>query len=776
MNDELRKQLEFETLLADISARFVRLPGDQVDSQISAAERRICEFLGLDVATLWQVSPDHPGSLRMTHIHRPPDFPALPEVMDAERYCPWGLEVVRRGEHIALSRLSDAPPAAARDLELLRHYGIESILSLPLSAGGRTGFGALNFCVVGVERPWPPALVNRLQLLADVFASALARKLDEQSLGESETRLSLAIEAADAGPWELDVKAARFWLSPKIHELFGLAPATELTVESLLALVHPEDRRHVREAMDRALGSAALSVVEYRIVRPDGEVRWMVSRGRLAPGAPGPRLMGITADISARKAAEERQRLNEQRLAAAVDIAELGFYESGEDLGLSFMDERARALTGMCPGEEAGRRDFWVAHLHPEDQPRVLEISRELREGGKERSATEYRYLHPMRGTIWLSHLSQVLARDATGRATRMAGVLQDITARRQAEEALRKALDEVRQLRDRLQNENVYLRQEMKVCHGHSRIVAASAPMRRVMDQVQQVAATGSTVLLLGETGTGKELLASAIHDLSPRRDRAMVSVNCAAIPAALIESELFGREKGAYTGALSRQVGRFELADGSTLFLDEIGDMPPEVQAKLLRVLQDRRFERLGNPKSIAVDVRIVAATNQDLEKAVRERRFRQDLYYRLNVFPIKVPPLREHREDIPALVAALVGEFAGTMGRQVDTVCQTSIAALARYSWPGNVRELRNVVERAMITATGRTLVLALPEADSAPASGSLTMRDAEANHIRSVLELTGWRVRGKGGAAELLQMKPSTLESRMAKFGIRRPPPA
>lgn len=344
--------------------------------------------------------------------------------------------------------------------------------------------------------------------------------------------------------------------------------------------------------------------------------------------------------------------------------------------------------------------------------------------------------------------------------------------ARTRAEKAIREGADEVRRLRDQLQRENVYLQQEVRAFRGHSRLVGESAALRRVLEQAEQVAATNSSVLLLGETGTGKELMASAIHDLSPRSSRPMVRVSCAAIPGTLIESELFGREKGAFTGALSRQVGRFEVAHGSTLFLDEVGELPLDVQVKLLRVLQEKQIQRLGSSKDTAVDVRIIAATNRDLEKAVREKTFRDDLYYRLNVFPIKMPPLRERPEDIPLLVQSFVSEFARLFGKSIESIDKDSLDALQEYTWPGNIREVRNAVERAMILATGSRLFISLPAVSHNDAEVSLRLMDAERDRIRTVLEMTEWRVRGKGGAAEILDLKPTTLESKMIRLGIAR----
>ena len=296
---------------------------------------------------------------------------------------------------------------------------------------------------------------------------------------------------------------------------------------------------------------------------------------------------------------------------------------------------------------------------------------------------------------------------------------------------------------------------------------------MQRVLEQVRQVALTDSTVLLLGETGTGKELFATEIHELSARRPRPMVRVNCAAIPATLIESELFGREKGAFTGALARQIGRFELADHSTIFLDEIGDLPGDVQVKLLRVLEERQIERLGNPKPVRVDTRIIAATHRDLEQRIVDGTFRADLFYRLNVFPIRVPPLRERVEDIPLLVWRFINELSKAFGRRIDAIPRENMAALQQYRWPGNIRELRNIVERAMIASKGPRLVITLPAATPSPARESVKLTDVEKDHIRSVLESSGWRIRGAGGAADRLGLRPTTLETRMAKLGLTRP---
>ncbi len=348
-----------------------------------------------------------------------------------------------------------------------------------------------------------------------------------------------------------------------------------------------------------------------------------------------------------------------------------------------------------------------------------------------------------------------------------------NILERKRNDEHLSIALTEIKDLKARLEEEVLYLRKEVELKYEHRTVIGESNVIRNVLNQIEQVASTDSTVLLLGDTGTGKELLAREIHNLSKRKARPMVVVNCAALPATLVESVLFGREKGAYTGATTRQIGRFEIADGSSLFLDEIGELPIDLQVKLLRFLQDGKFERLGSSKTIKVDVRLITATNRDLKKAIQEGAFRQDLYYRLNVFPISVPPLRKRTEDIPALVWAFVKEFGKNMGKHVDNIPQKAMAAMKSYSWPGNVRELRNVIEHALIISKGKTLKVKIPAMSSPETPNNLILDEVVKKHILTVLKKTGWRVKGKNGAAEVLGIKESTLRARLKKLGIQRP---
>jgi transcriptional regulator with GAF, ATPase, and Fis domain len=328
----------------------------------------------------------------------------------------------------------------------------------------------------------------------------------------------------------------------------------------------------------------------------------------------------------------------------------------------------------------------------------------------------------------------------------------------------------ELKELRQQLERENDYLREEAKISTEYEDIVGRSDALKRVLVQAEQVARTGSTVLIMGETGTGKELIAKCIHRLSRQKERVMVKVNCASLPAALVESELFGREKGAYTGALSRQIGRFEIANGSTIFLDEVTELPLELQAKLLRVLQDGEFERLGGPQTIRVNVRVIAATNRDLAEAVHSGAFREDLYYRLNVFPIHVPPLRERAEDIPMLVTAFLNEFSLKMGKKIKWADRKTMDDLQRYKWPGNIRELRNVIEQAVIISTGDKLRVNVPRSAASRHPTGRNLKEVQYRHIIDVLETTGWRIKGPGGAAEVLGVRPSTLYTKMESLKI------
>ncbi|MCB2170033.1 MAG: sigma 54-interacting transcriptional regulator [Deltaproteobacteria bacterium] len=510
--------MEFERLLAEISTFFINLPADRIDSEIKAAQRRVCERLDFDRSTLFQVFSEKPGTLLLTHLHQPPESVSPPEKMNIQDFWPWSLRKVLEGETLVIARMNDLPAEAGRDRQSFVRYGTQSMVGVPLSVGGGDVFGLLTFAVVGRERDWPEAVVQQIELVTQIFANALVRKQTEQALGEQ---------------------------------------------------------------------------------------------------------------------------------------------------------------------------------------------------------------------------------------------------------------LEEIQRLKEQLEQENIYLRDEIMLQYGHTEIVGRSNAMKRVLAQVEQVADTDATVLLSGETGTGKELLARNIHNLSKRKERPLVAINCAVLPPTLIESELFGREKGAYTGAMTRMAGRFEVADRSTLFLDEIGELPLDLQAKLLRVIEEGRFERLGSTQSLTVDIRTIAATNRNLDQEVAAGKFRSDLFYRLNVFPISIPPLRERAEDIPPLVWMFVKQNEKKLNKRIDHIPRRDMETLKRYAWPGNARELRNIIEHAMILCNGTTLHVYPPKQKTEDTMPTITLADVERRHILSVLEKTGWRVTGAQGAAQMLGLKRTTLQSKMKKLGIQRP---
>jgi len=505
----------------------------------------------------------------------------------------------------------------------------------------------------------------------------------------------------------------------------------------------------------------------------------------------------------------EALRNSEERYRTLVENAYDLIVEIGIDSRFVYVSPNHKDVLGYEPNELIGRDIY--ENIHPDDRPSVranfqksagnicsiLGLSfNELLTGNifevfhandlpalrtkledavraqlaTEESSSSYRYRHSNGEWRWLESTGQPFW-TSTGEI-RVVISSRDITDRRRAELELKNAFSEIEKLKNQLERENIYLQEEVKFQHSHSEIIGDSKAMQKVLSLAEQVANTESTVLLLGETGTGKELLANAIHNMSPRKERAIVMVNCAALQPNLIESELFGHERGAFTGAVTTRLGRFEIADGSTIFLDEVGELPFELQSKLLRVLQEGSFERLGSGKTIEVDVRVLAATNQDLRKAVEEGDFREDLFYRLNVFPINIPPLRERREDIPLLVNRLVEEYGDKMGKKIDNISKKTMEALMSYKWPGNIRELRNVIEKAMILSSGSTLQLDLPNVKHSPRDQSASLEEVEKNHIRQILDRTGWRVRGSGGAAEALGLNPNTLDSKMKKLGIKR----
>ncbi len=486
------------------------------------------------------------------------------------------------------------------------------------------------------------------------------------------------------------------------------------------------------------------------------------------PMPPEPRRL-YTFRIFAARAAAELERLRfEQRLAESerryrdlYEEAPIGYHTTSVDGLVRTVNRRLTEWLGYSVTELVGSRLLDFTADSPAGKPRARECFQRFL-AGEEIRGTEVELRRKDGSPLWVSlWVKPVRGPDDEVQVSRSIWV--DVTDRVLAERE-----------KARLQEQNQYLQEEIKAVHNFEEIVGHGPGLTAVLDAVSRVADTDTTVLITGETGTGKELVARALHSASRRKGRPLVKINCAALPAGLVESELFGHEKGAFTGAIARRVGRFELAEGGTLFLDEVCELPPEAQAKLLRVLQEREFDRVGGTAPIKADVRVLAATNRDILQAVRDKTFREDLYYRLSVFPIRIPPLRDRKEDIPLLVHFLVNKFAARLGKHVAGANAALMQRLLTYPWPGNVRELENVLERAVILANGHTLEIG---ADVLPAAGSAetppsNLEAVERRHIVGVLAQTDWVIEGPNGAATILGLHPNTLRSRMKKLGIKR----
>jgi len=639
----------FEQILSDLSARFIHLPSRNLDNEIEHALKNVLAFFQVDRCGLLRLLPDK-KAWEITHAaysaygQPVPIGTKLPLSMH-----PWAYEKLAiKGEVISFSNVSEMPDEAYIDRQTWLDWGIRSNLVIPVLKN-RSMVHVIVINAMQKERTWPEEFIPRLQLLGEIIVSAIERSMADHALRENAARLSLAVDSAGAGLWELNYRTNIYWVSDQARLIFGYGPDDIIRQERFEESVHPDDRQGVRQAIDRTLNNVAPVDIEYRIVTEDGRLRWIAAKG----------------------------------------------------------------------------------------QPHY----------------------------------------DSNGELTRVLGIASDITTRKQMEAALKDQLNEIGNLKRQLEIENIYLREDLNIERGFKKIVGSSRELKSVLFAANQVAPTDTTVLILGETGTGKGMIANAIHQMSARKERPFITVNCSALPYNLIESELFGREKGAFTGAYVRQAGRFEVADGGTVFLDEIGEMPIEIQSKLLRVLQEGEFERLGSARTVDVDVRVIAATNRDLQQEVRAGRFREDLYYRLNVFPLELPPLRNRRDDIPVLVRHFTKKYADKMDKRIDRIPQATIDAFKNYDWPGNVRELEHVIERGVVVSVGNIFKLPCqlisPVNDHPNGEPLKDLATVERDYILKVLEKVAWKIEGPAGAASILNLPPSTLRSRIKKLEIHRP---
>jgi formate hydrogenlyase transcriptional activator len=689
----------FERQLAGLSASFINQRAEAIDAQIEQAVGCAAESLDIDRVIVGQ-RVGNTGHARITHQWVKEGSPRLEDDLGRylpERGHPWTWARLLEFKIVTFSKLDDLPEDAARDKRMFRHNGVRSNAILPLVVAGEL-IGWLGFTTLRREREWTAPILQRLSLVAEIVAAALARKRAELELRQALDfeRLLADLNASFVHP---PLEALDKYIVQAIGWVAAFLGADRAIVlqhspaEGITTCTH----EWAREGIAPLTGATTEEDVPWLVQRviATGEV---IAVGRLDELPP--------------EATLDRERLEQLGVRSVAIVPLLGRLQA--------------------PGLLA------FSSLRSEQQ--------------------------------WSSVLTE--------RLILVGEVLASALSRQRADLALSAAFEENERLRERLEAEKLYLQEEVREVGEFRDVVGRSASLLATLRRVNQVAGTDATVLLLGETGTGKELLARAIHARSQRHRGPLIAINCAALPSTLIESELFGHEKGAFTGATHAKAGRFELADGGTLFLDEIGDLEPVLQTKLLRVLQEGEIERLGSTGTRKVNIRIVAATNRDLDQAIREGRFRTDLYYRLSVFPITVPPLRHRREDIPLLVWYLINLRQRALGRDIKEVPQAAMDALAAYDWPGNVRELQNVIERALILSRGP--VLRIDEALApviTPAHPERTagesLRESEITHIVEVLERCHWVIEGPGQAAERLGLRPSTLRYRMKTLEIRRP---
>ena len=687
-------------------------------------------------------------------------------------------ELARRvlaGEQVSNIPPESVPNFQVLDWRQLKRWGIAE-RSIPSTSTVRfktpTFWELYKWYVLAVIA----VLIIQSSLIAWLLLMRARRRQAEASVSQSEERFRkafrsnpqpMSLTTIDEGRY-LDVNDSFLSMSGYTRD--------ELVGHTSLELRIWETAESLVDFIEQLKAHGSIVNTETRFRTKDGSIRLLLSSAEQLQIAGERCLLLASTDITERKKAEEALFESRSRLLLAQQAARMGTFDWNIQSGVNTWSPEMESMYGLTPGSFAGSQPAWEDLVHPDDREKAIASVRRAVESGAP-VEDEWRVLWPDGSVHWLFGRFQVFT-DDSGTPLHLTGINIDITDRKNSLEALREAHEQLRKLKDQLEAENIYLQEELKGDPKFGDIVGQSDAIMKVLQQVSVVAPTEATVLITGETGTGKELVARAIHAASSRHDRPLIKVNCGALPASLIETELFGHEKGAFTGAGSQKAGRFELANGGTIFLDEIGEMTLESQVKLLRVIQEGEFERVGGSKTIKVAVRIIAATNRNLKVDVENGTFREDLWYRLNVFPITVPPLRHRREDIPLLTEHFVRRFANQFGKNITGIAPATVKALREYSWPGNVRELANVLERALINTNGPVLRLRenleLSEPETRPQSSTKTLTEVERDYIIGLLEECGWRVEGAHGAARILGLNPSTLRSKMSKLGIKRIP--
>jgi PAS domain S-box-containing protein len=605
-------------------------------------------------------------------------------------------------------------------------------------------------------------------------------KLAEEKLRRSEAYLAEAQRLSRTGSFGWDVSSGKIYWSQETFRIFGYEPVAQGSIELVTRRIHPEDTSVVQEIIDRVTRERTEFDFEHRLLMPDGSVKFVHVVGRPSTGERGGfEFVGAVTDITDRKRAEEALRRSEGYLSEAQRLTRSGSWAWNVRTGDTFWSQEMFRILGYDPEKMKPSLLAFIERVHPEDRPWIDQRAKlESTESLGTDAGVDYRIVRED-GTIKHLHSVAHSVMNEAGEVVEVVGTSMDVTEQHQARAALETAFEQIRTLKDQLYNENIALREEIDRSSMFEEIVGESPALEAVLARVAKVGPTDSTVLVTGETGTGKELIARAIHKRSQRAPRAFVSVNCAAIPPSLIASELFGHEKGAFTGAVQRHLGRFELAEGGTIFLDEIGELPPETQIALLRVLQEREFERVGGSKPIRTNVRVITATNRDLQASIAAGTFRSDLYYRLNVFPIEMPPLRERKEDIPLLVEYFIDRYATNAGKKIRGINRATLERLKTYTWPGNIRELQNVIERSIIVCETENFTvdeswLSREPGHTDPAVRPLfKMPDSEEKKaIEAALADAAGRVSGPTGAAAKLGIPPSTLDSKIRALKINK----
>ena len=593
--------------------------------------------------------------------------------------------------------------------------------------------------------------------------SAKELKIQLEHLKQQNEILRKAQALSGLGIWQYDIPNDKVIWSEEVYEIYGLDQGKDApTIEDVFNFSSPEEKEKIEQIINNAIKNSEAYNVDCSIITKDGRRKYVNAQGQ--PYFENGKLVflfGIIKDITERKEKEQQLRFSDFTTESISDGIywidnEATFFRAnnGASQQLGYTKEELLGLSGkdINPNfTKALSQEYW----------------KKTREQGVYRFETEHR---KKSGEMFPVEITNNIF-EFHGKEFRVS-IVRDITARKQKEKQILEALEEVKKLKDQLKEENIYLQEEIQLQYNFNQIITASKKYKKILKQVEQVATSDATVLITGESGTGKELLARAIHSLSKRSDRPMVKVNCATLPENLIESELFGHEKGAFTGAIAQKIGRFELANEATIFLDEIGELPFDLQAKLLRVLQEGEFERLGGSKLLKSNTRVIAATNRNLLDEVNNGRFREDLFYRLNVFPIESIPLRERREDIPLLVQHFMNLHAKKSGKKIINISQNAMEVLVQYNWPGNIRELENLIERAVIITTGNVLKSGswLPQKNESRSPHIQTLEEIEKNHIREVLKMTNGTISGKNGAASLLGLNANTLYSRLKKYDL------